>query len=79
MLAAAKRAPSQTSSPRVAVLLCGMQTALFSSLMIGHAGGDADFSMQFQQIERRIKTPDLRNSVIGTKELDVSTKYVGDS
>ena len=56
-----------------------MQTTLFSSLMIGHTGGDADFSMQFQQIEKRIKTPDLRNSVIGTKELDVSTKYIGDS
>ena len=56
-----------------------MQTALFSSLMIRHAGGDADFPMQFQQIKKRIKTPDLRNSVSGIKELDVSTKYVGDS
>ena len=77
MRAAAMRAPSQTSSPRVAVLLIGLQTALCSSLRIGHADGDKEFSRKIQQmIKRTIKTTGLRNSVIvGTKELDKSTKY----
>ena len=54
-----------------------MQTALCSSLRIGHADGDKEFSRKIQQmIKRTIKTTGLRNSVIvGTKELDKSTKY----
>ena len=77
MRAAATHTPSQTSSPRVAVLLGGLQTALCSSLRIGHADGDEESSRKIQQmIKRTIKTTGLRNSVIvGTKELDKSTKY----
>ena len=54
-----------------------MQTALCSSLRIGHADGDKEFSRKIQQmIKRTIKTTGLRNSVIvDTKELDKSTKY----
>ena len=76
MRAAATHTPSPTS-PRDAVLLCGLQTALCSSLRIGHADGDEEFSRKIQQmIKRTIKTTGLRNSVIvGTKELDKSTKY----
>ena len=76
MRAAARRAPSQTSSPRVAVLLIGLQTAICSSLRIGYVDGDKEFSRKIQQmIKRTIKTTGLRNSVIvGTKELDKSTK-----
>ena len=80
MRAAARRAPSQTSSPRVAVLLIGLQTALCSSLRIGQADGDKEFSQKIQQmIKRTIKTPASGTPVIGTKELDVSTKYDGES
>ena len=79
MRAAATHTPSPTS-PRVAVLLCGTQTALCSSLRIGHADGDKEFSKRIQQmIKRTIKTPASGTPVIGTKELDVSTKYDGDS
>ena len=79
MRAAATHTPSPTS-PRDAVLLCGLQTALCSSLRIGHADGDKEFSKRIQQmIKRTIKTPASGTPVIGTKELDVSTKYDGDS
>ena len=53
-----------------------MQSALYSSLRIGYVDGDKEFSRKIQQmIKRTIKTTGLRNSVIvGTKELDKSTK-----
>ena len=65
MRAAATHTPSPTS-PRDAVLLCGLQTALCSSLRIGQAGGDTELSSRIQQmIKRTIKNPGLsriRNS-----------------
>ena len=80
MRAAATHTPSQTSSPRDAILLGGLQTALCSSLRIGHADGDKEFSQKIQQmIKRTIKTPASGTPVIGIEELDVSTKYDGDS
>ena len=48
-------------------------------MRIGHTDGDKEFSKRIQQmIKRTIKTP-ASGTVIGTKELDVLTKYDGDS
>ena len=80
MRAAATHTPSPTSPPRVAVLLCGVQTALFSSLRTGQAGGDTAFSTQIQQkIKKKIQTLGLRSSVIGTRDPDKPTKCDGES
>ena len=80
MRAAATHTPSPTSPPRVAVLLRGVQTATFSSLRTGLAGGDTGFSTQIQQkFEKKIQTLGLRSSVIGAKDPEKPTKCDGDS
>ena len=57
-----------------------MQTATFSSLRTGLAGGDTGFSTQIQQkFEKKIQTLGLRSSVIGTRDPDKPTKCDGDS
>ena len=54
-----------------------MQTALCSSLRIGHADGDKEFSRKIQQMIKRtiIKTPPQELPSSASKELDKSTKY----
>ena len=57
-----------------------MQTATFSSLRTGQAGGDTAFSTQIQQkIKKKIQTLGLRSSVIGAKDPEKPTKCDGDS
>ena len=57
-----------------------MQTATFSSLRTGLAGGDTRFSTQIQQkIKKKIQTLGLRSSVIGAKDPEKLTKCDGDS